>query len=227
MRFAFDVPGHESKKCLVNQREVHRDTLGFNEALRSALREDPDIILVGEMRGLETIRLVIEAAEPGHTVFGILHTSSAAKTMGRIIDVLPAAEKDMVRSMLSESLQTVISQTLLKKIGCGRVAAHEIMICTAAIRSLIRESKIEQMYSAIQAGGKQGMQTFDQALYWLYSAGEITYESALASADSANDLRFMIKLAGESPEAVVFIASLSFQSNDIDGVVANVQFCAL
>ena len=147
--------------------------------------------------------------------------------MGRIIDVLPAAEKDMVRSMLSESLQTVISQTLLKKIGGGRVAAHEIMICTAAIRSLIRESKIEQMYSAIQAGGKQGMQTFDQALYWLYSAGEITYESALASADSASDLRFMIKLAGESTEAVVSIAGLSFQANDIDGIVANVKFCAL
>ena len=141
---------HESKKCLVNQREVHRDTLGVNEALRSALREDPDIILVGEMRDLETIRPVIEAAEPGHTVFGTLHTSSAAKTMGRIIDVLPAAEKDMVRSMLSESLQTVISQTLLKKIGGGRVPAHEIMICTAAIRNLIRESKIAQMYSAVQ-----------------------------------------------------------------------------
>jgi twitching motility protein PilT len=141
---------HESKKCLVNQREVHRDTLGFNEALRSALREDPDVILVGEMRDLETIRLALSAAETGHLVFGTLHTSSAAKTIDRIVDVFPAAEKDMVRSMLSESLKAVISQTLLKKNGGGRIAAHEIMIGTPAIRNLIREAKIAQMYSAIQ-----------------------------------------------------------------------------
>jgi twitching motility protein PilT len=155
---------HESKKCLVNQREVHRDTLGFNEALRSALREDPDIILVGELRDLETIRLALTAAETGHLVFGTLHTTSAAKTIDRIVDVFPAAEKDMVRSMLSESLQAVISQTLLKKTGGGRVAAHEIMLGTPAIRNLIREAKVAQMYSAIQTGGAVGMQTLDQCL---------------------------------------------------------------
>lgn len=152
---------HESKKCLVNQREVHRDTLGFSEALRSALREDPDIILVGEMRDLETIRLALTAAETGHLVFGTLHTTSAAKTIDRVVDVFPAEEKAMVRSMLSESLQSVISQTLIKKIGGGRVAAHEIMIGTPAIRNLIREDKVAQMYSAIQTGGSLGMQTLD------------------------------------------------------------------
>jgi twitching motility protein PilT len=155
---------HESKKCLVNQREVHRDTRSFNEALRSALREDPDIILVGELRDLETIRLALTAAETGHLVFGTLHTTSAAKTIDRIVDVFPAAEKDMVRSMLSESLQAVISQTLLKKTGGGRVAAHEIMLGTPAIRNLIREAKVAQMYSAIQTGGAVGMQTLDQCL---------------------------------------------------------------
>lgn len=141
---------HETKKCLINQREVHRDTLGFNEALRSALREDPDVILVGEMRDLETIRLALTGAETGHLVFGTLHTSSAAKTIDRVVDVFPAAEKDMVRAMLSESLRAVISQTLCKKVGGGRVAAHEIMIGTPAVRNLIRENKIAQMYSAIQ-----------------------------------------------------------------------------
>ena len=139
---------HDSKKCLVNQREVHRDTLGFNEALRSALREDPDIILVGELRDLETIRLALTAAETGHLVFGTLHTTSAAKTIDRVVDVFPAEEKSMVRSMLSESLQAVISQTLMKKMGGGRIAAHEIMIGTSAIRNLIREDKIAQMYSS-------------------------------------------------------------------------------
>ena len=155
---------HESKKCLVNQREVHRDTHGFNAALRSALREDPDIILVGELRDLETIRLALTAAETGHLVFGTLHTTSAAKTVDRVVDVFPAAEKAMVRSMLSESLQAVISQTLLKRVGGGRVAAHEIMIGTPAIRNLIREDKIAQMYSAIQTGAGVGMKTLDQCL---------------------------------------------------------------
>lgn len=169
---------HESKKSLVNQREVHRDTLGFNEALRSALREDPDVILVGEMRDLETIRLALSAAETGHVVFGTLHTSSAAKTIDRIVDVFPAEEKSMVRSMLSESLQGVISQTLLKKTGGGRIAAHEIMIGTPAIRNLIREAKIAQMYSAIQTGGALGMQTMDQCLQNLLSKGLITREVA-------------------------------------------------
>ncbi len=173
---------HESKKCLINQREVHRDTLGFSEALRSALREDPDVILVGEMRDLETIRLALSAAETGHLVFGTLHTSSAAKTIDRVVDVFPAAEKEMVRSMLSESLRAVISQTLLKKIGGGRVAAHEIMLGTPAIRNLIRENKIAQMYSAIQTGQSIGMQTLDQNLQELLSKGMIAKDEAVKKA---------------------------------------------
>ncbi len=173
---------HESKKCLVNQREVHRDTLGFAEALRSALREDPDVVLVGEMRDLETIRLALTAAETGHLVFGTLHTSSAAKTIDRIIDVFPAAEKSMVRSMLSESLRAVISQTLLKKIGGGRVAAHEIMIGTPAIRNLIREDKVAQMYSAIQTGQNVGMQTLDQCLQGLVRKGLVSKQDARSKA---------------------------------------------
>jgi twitching motility protein PilT len=169
---------HESKRCLINQREVHRDTLGFAEALRSALREDPDVVLVGEMRDLETIRLALTAAETGHLVFGTLHTSSAAKTVDRIVDVFPAAEKDMVRSMLSESLRAVISQTLLKRVGGGRIAAHEIMIGTPGIRNLIREGKIAQMYSAIQTGQSTGMQTLDQNLAELLAKGVILKEEA-------------------------------------------------
>ena len=169
---------HQSKKCLINQREVHRDTLGFSEALRSALREDPDIILVGELRDLETIRLALTAAETGHLVFGTLHTSSAAKTIDRIIDVFPAGEKDMVRSMLSESLRAVISQTLMKKIGGGRTAGWEIMIGTPAIRNLIREDKIAQMYSAIQTGQNIGMQTLDQHLQDLVAKGVVSKQDA-------------------------------------------------
>ena len=173
---------HESKRCLINQREVHRDTLGFNEALRSALREDPDVILVGEMRDLETIRLALSAAETGHLVFGTLHTSSAAKTIDRIVDVFPADEKDMVRAMLSESLRAVISQTLLKKQSGGRVAAHEIMIGTPAIRNLIRENKIAQMYSAIQTGQQFGMQTLDQNLQQLVQKNVVTRQEAMSKA---------------------------------------------
>ena len=169
---------HESKKCLVNQREVHRDTHGFNEALRSALREDPDIILVGELRDLETIRLALTAAETGHLVFATLHTTSAAKTIDRMIDVFPGGEKSMVRSMLSESLQAVISQALLKKVGGGRVAAFEIMMGTPAIRNLIREDKVAQMYSAIQTGANTGMRTLDQHLKELVQAGLVTQEAA-------------------------------------------------
>ncbi|WP_210398281.1 type IV pilus twitching motility protein PilT [Motiliproteus sediminis] len=169
---------HTSKKCLVNQREVHRDTLGFAEALRSALREDPDIILVGEMRDLETIRLALTAAETGHLVFGTLHTTSAAKTIDRIIDVFPAQEKAMVRSMLSESLEGIISQTLLKKPKGGRIAAHEIMVGTPAIRNLIREDKVAQMYSAVQTGAAFGMQTMDQCLANLVQKGLISREAA-------------------------------------------------
>jgi len=169
---------HQSKKCLINQREVHRNTLGFNEALRSALREDPDVILVGEMRDLETIRLALTAAETGHLVFGTLHTSSAAKTIDRIVDVFPAAEKEMIRSMLSESLQAVISQALVKKAGGGRTAAWEIMVGTPAIRNLIREAKVAQMYSAIQTGRKDGMQTLDQHLQELVEKGVVTRQVA-------------------------------------------------
>ena len=169
---------HESKKCLVNQREVHRDTHGFNEALRSALREDPDIILVGELRDLETIRLALTAAETGHLVFGTLHTTSAAKTIDRVIDVFPAEEKEMVRSMLSESLNAVISQTLLKKVNGGRIAAHEIMIGTPAIRNLVREGKVAQMYSAIQTGATAGMQTLDQCLQDLVANRSISRDTA-------------------------------------------------
>jgi len=172
---------HESKKCLINQREVGPHTLSFNNALRSALREDPDVILVGELRDLETIRLALTAAETGHLVFGTLHTSSAAKTIDRVVDVFPAAEKEMVRAMLSESLRAVISQTLLKtKDGNGRVAAHEIMIGTPAIRNLIREGKIAQMYSAIQTGQNFGMQTLDQNLL------DLVRRNVVSSAEARN-----------------------------------------
>lgn len=173
---------HQSKKCLVNQREVHKDTLSFNAALRSALREDPDIILVGELRDLETIRLAMTAAETGHLVFGTLHTNSATKTINRIIDVFPAEEKAMVRSMLSESLQAVVAQSLLKKTKGGRVAALEIMICTGAIRNLIREDKVAQMYSSIQTGQAKGMQTLDQHLTELVNTGIISQHTARESA---------------------------------------------
>ena len=180
---------HQSKKCLINQREVHRDTLGFNEALRSALREDPDVILVGEMRDLETIRLALSAAETGHLVFGTLHTSSAAKTVDRIVDVFPAAEKEMIRAMLSESLKAVISQSLLKKNGGGRVAAHEIMMGTPAIRNLIRENKVAQMYSAIQTGQAHGMKTLDQDLQRLVREGIVTRKEAQAKAANRESIQ--------------------------------------
>lgn len=175
---------HKNKRCLINQREVHRDTHSFSNALRSALREDPDVILVGEMRDLETIRLAMTAAETGHLVFGTLHTTSAPKTIDRIVDVFPGDEKPMIRSMLSESLRAVISQTLLKKVGGGRVAAHEIMIATSAIKNLIREDKIAQMYSSIQTGASHGMQTLDQSLQNLLNQGLVT--RADARAKSAN-----------------------------------------
>ncbi|MFG0832571.1 type IVa pilus ATPase TapT [Aeromonas bivalvium] len=179
---------HENKRCLVNQREVHRDTRSFANALRSALREDPDIILVGEMRDLETIRLAMTAAETGHLVFGTLHTSSAAKTIDRIIDVFPGSEKDMVRSMLSESLRAVISQTLLKRIGGGRVAAHEIMLGIPAVRNLIREDKVAQLYSVIQTGMVHGMQTMDQSLKQLVGRGTVASLDAKAKAVDPNSI---------------------------------------
>ena len=170
---------HESKKCLINQREVGPHTLSFSNALRSALREDPDYILVGEMRDLETIRLALTAAETGHLVFGTLHTSSAAKTIDRVVDVFPAAEKDMVRAMLSESIVAVISQTLLKtKDQQGRIAAHEIMIGTPAIRNLIRENKVAQMYSSIQTSQALGMQTLDQCLVEMVRRNQVSAAEA-------------------------------------------------
>lgn len=181
---------HESKKCLVNQREVGRDTLSFSNALRSALREDPDIILVGELRDLETIRLAMTAAETGHLVFGTLHTSSASKTIDRVIDVFPGEEKEMIRSMLSESLRAVISQALLKtKDGKGRVAAHEIMIGTPAIRNLIREGKVAQMYSAIQTGQGAGMQTLDQNLTEMVKRNLISMGEARSKAMNKDNFR--------------------------------------
>jgi len=169
---------HQSKNCLVNQREVFRDTHRFGAALRVALRQDPDIILVGEMRDLETIRLAMTAAETGHLVFATLHTSSASKTINRIIDVFPGEEKSMIRSMLSGSLQAVISQTLVPGKSGGRIAAFEIMLCTAAIRNLIREDKVAQMYSTIQTGKAQGMQTLDQHLTRLVQDNLITPQTA-------------------------------------------------
>ncbi|NMX90004.1 MULTISPECIES: type IV pilus twitching motility protein PilT [unclassified Pseudomonas] len=179
---------HEPCKALISQRQVHRDTHSFSAALRSALREDPDVILVGELRDLETIRLALTAAETGHLVFGTLHTSSAAKTVDRLVDVFPAGEKAMVRSMLSESLQAVVSQVLLKKVGGGRVAAHEIMLGTPAIRNLIREDKVAQLYSAIQTGGALGMKTLDMSLKGLVSQGLVSREEAQQKARVPTDM---------------------------------------
>lgn len=173
---------HQSQQCVINQREVYRDTLDFNNALRAALREDPDIILLGEMRDLETIRLALSAAETGHLVFASLHTASAAKAVNRIIDVFPAAEKALIRTLLSESLQAVIAQTLLKKIGGGRIAAHEIMVATPAVRHLIGEAKIAQLYSTMQTGRKEGMQTLDQNLKEQLDNGLITAPTAASKA---------------------------------------------
>ena len=190
---------HTSKNCLINQRELGRDTLSFANALRAALREDPDVILVGEMRDLETIRLALTAAETGHLVFGTLHTSSAAKTIDRIVDVFPAAEKDMVRTMLSESLRAVISQTLLKKLGGGRVAAHEIMIGTPAIRNLIRENKIAQMYSSIQTGQQYGMQTLDQCLLEMVRTRQVHMDEARLKAANKDSFTASAAAGGAAP----------------------------
>lgn len=178
---------HDSNNCLINQRELGEHTHSFSDALRAALREDPDVILVGEMRDLETIRLALTAAETGHLVFGTLHTSSAVKTIDRIIDVFPGDEKDMVRSMLSNSIRSVISQSLLKKIGGGRTAAWEVMVATPAIRNLIREHKLAQMYSALQTGQAAGMQTMDQHLRQLVDQGVVTAEAARGRADRKGD----------------------------------------
>ncbi|ELR65321.1 Twitching motility protein PilT [Photobacterium marinum] len=176
---------HEGKRSLINQREVHRDTHSFNNALRSSLREDPDVIVVGELRDRETISLALTAAETGHLVLGTLHTSSAAKTVDRIIDVFPGNDKAMVRSMLSESLRAVISQSLLKSISGGRMAAHEVMMATPAIRNLIREDKVAQMYSMIQTGSAMGMQTMEQSVKMLVAQGQVEAEEGRRIVDSA------------------------------------------
>ncbi len=178
---------HSPKESLVNQREVGAHTQSFSNALRSALREDPDVILIGEMRDLETIRLALTAAETGHLVFGTLHTSSAVKTIDRIVGVFPAEEKEMMRTMLSESLEAVISQTLLKtKDESSRVAAHEIMLATPAIRNLIREGKTAQMYSTMQTSGSTGMQTLDQALEKLVRSNTISMDVMRSLSKSTN-----------------------------------------
>ena len=180
---------HQSKKALINQRELHQHTHSFTNALRSALREDPDVILIGEMRDPETISLALTAAETGHLVFGTLHTTGAAKTIDRIVDVFPAGEKEIVRSMLSESLRAIISQTLLKtRDGNGRVAAHEILISTPAVRNLIRENKIAQINAALQTGQAHGMQTLDQALQTLVRQGTISPELARSKAQNIENL---------------------------------------
>ncbi len=180
---------HQSKKCLINQREIHRNSRSFSRALRSALREDPDIILIGEMRDLETIRLALTAAETGHLVLATLHTSSASQAVDRIIDVFPAAEKSMVRFMLAESLRAVVSQTLVKKDGGGRVAALEVMIATPAVKNLIREEKISQLYSTMQLSRDEGMQTLEQHLEELVKSGTVSPEKASARALNRKALR--------------------------------------
>lgn len=169
---------HTSKHALINQREIHRDTHDFESALRAAMREDPDVILIGELRDLPSIRLALRAAETGHLVLATLHTNSAAKAIDRIIDVFDAHEKNMIRTMLSESLQAVIAQTLVPKIGGGRVAAFEIMTATSAVRNLIRENKVAQMYSAIQTGSADGMVSLDASLRQLAQAGIISAQTA-------------------------------------------------
>lgn len=182
---------HKSQKSLVNQREVGESTKSFARALRSALREDPDVILVGELRDLETIQLAMTAAETGHLVMGTLHTNSAPKTIDRIVDVFPASDKEMVRSMLSVSLEAIITQALVKRAdGQGRLAVHEILLGTSAIRNLIRENKIPQIQSMMQIGSKVGMRTMRDAAYALLNDGAISPETArvlLASGSSEND----------------------------------------
>ncbi|MCB0352945.1 MAG: type IV pilus twitching motility protein PilT [Bdellovibrionales bacterium] len=170
---------HRSKKCLLNQREVGPHTLSFKNALKAALREDPDIILVGEMRDLETIQLALTAAETGHLVFGTLHTSSAPKTVDRIIDVFPPEQQAQVRAMFAESIQAIITQTLCKKVGGGRVAGLEILLGTTAVRNLIREGKIHQIPSAMQTGQSHGMQTMEMHLLELVDRNLITRETAI------------------------------------------------
>ena len=184
---------HNNKKCLVNQRELGAHTESFSAALRSALREDPDVILVGEMRDYETIQLALTAAETGHLVFGTLHTSSAAKTIDRIIDVFPSAQQGQVRSMLSESLMGVMAQTLLKKVGGGRIGAIEILVGSAAISNLIRENKTYQIPSVLQTSKSDGMQTLDMALLELYQKRKISANDCIDRAFDKKAMRLAVE----------------------------------
>jgi twitching motility protein PilT len=184
---------HQNQNCLVNQREVHADTQSFGAALRAALREDPDIVLIGEMRDLETVESALRIAETGHLTFGTLHTNSAAQTISRIVDIFPSNQQSQVRTQLSLTLEGIVCQALLPKIGGGRVAALEIMIPTPGIRNLIREDKIHQIYSAMQTGQeKLGMQTMNQSLATLYHNKTVTLETALAASSNRDELQDLI-----------------------------------
>jgi twitching motility protein PilT len=184
---------HPHKNCLVNQREVHSDTQSFTLALRAALREDPDVVLIGEMRDLETIESALRIAETGHLTFGTLHTNSASQTINRIIDVFPAHQQGQIRTQLSLVLEGIVCQALLPKVGGGRVVSLEIMVPTPAIRNLIREDKVHQIYSAMQTGQeKVGMQTANQSLASLHMAGKITLETAMLASSNRDELQEMI-----------------------------------
>jgi twitching motility protein PilT len=185
---------HQNKNCLVNQREVHSDTKSFSDALRAALREDPDVVLIGEMRDLETIESALRIAETGHLTFGTLHTNSAASTINRVIDVFPSHQQSQIRAQLSLVLEGVLCQSLLPKIGGqGRACAMEILVPNAAVRNLIREDKIHQIYSAMQSGqDKYGMQTFNQSLASLYFSKQISLETALLRSSMPDELQEMI-----------------------------------
>ena len=184
---------HQHKGCLVNQREVHSDTQGFSEALRAALREDPDIVLIGELRDLETTEAALRIAETGHLTFGTLHTNSAAQTINRIIDMFPAHQQSQIRTQLSLVLEGIVCQALLSKIGGGRVVCQEILVPTPAIRNLIREDKIHQIYSSMQAGQeKLGTQTFNQSIATLYLTKQITLETAMGASSLKDELEQMI-----------------------------------
>jgi twitching motility protein PilT len=196
---------YESVKSVIHQRQVGEDTKNFANALRAALREDPDVILVGEMRDLETIQLAVSAAETGHLVFGTLHTSSAAQTVDRMVDVFPPSQQSQIRVQLSNSLVAVLSQTLIPRVNpqpgqFGRVMAQEIMIVTPAISNLIREGKTAQMYGFIQTGGKESMQTLESVLADLYKEGEISFESAISKTSRPEELH---RLVGPNPSSVV------------------------
>ena len=187
---------HRHKKSLINQREVGADTMSFANALKHVLRQDPDIILVGEMRDLETISVALTAAETGHLVFATLHTQDAAQTIDRIIDVFPAHQQDQVRTQLAGAIQAVVCQTLCRRIGGGRAVATEVLLATPAIRNLIREGKTHQIYSSMQAGAKQGMHTMDQHLAELVKGGKITYEVGLEKCQHVQDFNRLVGRAG-------------------------------